>query len=82
MFSPESPLRLIEGDSFAAFELLHALADGSYRFGSLQAVEECLIAIGILDDDFSAAVNCQNQRRLLSLYPPHVIFEIALKLGD
>lgn len=36
MFLPEPALRLFEGDSFAAFELFHALTDRGYGLGTLQ----------------------------------------------
>jgi hypothetical protein len=36
---PESMLRLFKWDSFAAFELLHALADSCDGLGALQPVD-------------------------------------------
>ena len=48
MLGPQSLFSLFERGSFALLELLHALADCSYGFCSLQAVEECLIAFGVL----------------------------------
>jgi hypothetical protein len=57
MFSPEPPLRLFKRGSFAAFELFHALTDRRYSLGALQSVEQGLIAVGILDDEFSPAID-------------------------
>jgi hypothetical protein len=57
MSFPEASLRLFEGDSFAALELFHSLTDRGYGLGTLQSVEQRLIAVGILDDKFSPAVN-------------------------
>jgi hypothetical protein len=57
MSSPEVPLRLFKGDSFAAIELFYALSDRRYSLGALQSVEQGLIAFGILDDEFSSAID-------------------------
>jgi hypothetical protein len=57
MSSPEPPLRLFKGDSFAAIELFHTLTDRRYSLGALQSVEQGLIAVGILDDEFSPAID-------------------------
>jgi hypothetical protein len=57
MSFPEPPLCLFKGDSFAALELFHALADRRYSLGALQSVEQGLIAVGILDDEFSPAID-------------------------
>jgi hypothetical protein len=57
MTFPETVLRLFERDSFTAFELFHSLTDRRYGLGPLQSIEQLLIALGILDDDFSPAID-------------------------
>ena len=49
--------RLFEGDSFAALDLFHPLTDRSYGLSTVQLVKQCLIALGILNDDFTAALD-------------------------
>jgi hypothetical protein len=46
MFFPEPSLRVFKRDSFAAVELFHALTDRGYGLGTLQPVEQGLIAVG------------------------------------
>jgi hypothetical protein len=57
MSSPQPPLRLFKGNSFAAIELFYALTDRGHGLGTLQSVEQGLIAFGILDNEFSPAID-------------------------
>jgi hypothetical protein len=57
MFLSDLSRRLCEGYSFAAFELSHALTDCGYGFGTLQPVEQRLVAAGILNNKFSPAID-------------------------
>jgi hypothetical protein len=50
-------LRLFEGDPFAALDLFHPSTDRSYGLSTVQLVKQCLIALGILNDDFTAALD-------------------------
>lgn len=65
MLLPESLFRLFEWDRFTPLGLFHAVADGRDGLCAFETVEHELVALGILDDEFSAAVYGQNERCLL-----------------
>ena len=82
MFRSQLLFSLFERDSFALFELFHALANGSDAFRSLQAVKQRRIACGVLNDEFGAAVDRQNKRGLFLFERAYVLLQVALELGD
>ena len=50
-------LRLWQGNSVPAFQLFHALTYCGQGLSTLQPVEQRLIAAGILDNEFSTAID-------------------------
>ena len=65
MFHPESLLSLVERNTFAALELLHALPDSSDGFGVLQTFENLLITFRVLNDELRATMHGEYSRVFL-----------------
>src|SRR5579863_3629490 len=82
MFLPKSPLRLFEGYALPVRNLLHSLPDGRHGLGPIEAIEQSLIGLGILDDQLSSSIDRQNQGIPSPFETSNVIFEIPLKAGN
>ena len=82
MLFPKLFFSLIQRDAFSSVELLDAGPNGDERFSALQAMEHCLVAFSVLDHQLSAAIHGEHERSLLVLKSPHVLFDVALKLGN
>src|SRR5215475_10906732 len=73
---------LLRGSAFPARHRLESAADTLHRLRTVSELQECLIAPGILDDEFGTAVHCQDQRALGALHAAHVRLRVAEEVGQ
>jgi hypothetical protein len=79
---PKPVLRLFKGYALAALELAQASAYCGYGLCPVQTVQQRLIAAGILNNEFCAAIDSQDEGSFPSLEAPHISLEITLKIRN
>jgi kynurenine formamidase len=68
----------VKGHRFGAFDLIVCRR----RFGPPQSFQKKLVAFGVLDDQFGAAVHGEHEWSFLLFEPANVVFDIALELRN
>jgi hypothetical protein len=72
---------LAGGFTRSSGELRQSLSDGSQGLGAVQALEQSLIAIGVLHDKFCASIHRQHERGPAILQAGNVVLHVSLEVG-